>query len=97
MALAKKGKTHLITTVFEHHAILHTAQKLERLGCQVTYLPVSPEGLVDPADVAAAIRPETALVSVMYANNEIGTIQPIAEIGAICRERGVWFLSLIHI
>lgn len=91
MALAKKGKTHLITTVFEHHAILHTAQKLERLGCQVTYLPVSPEGLVDPADVAAAIRPETALVSVMYANNEIGTIQPIAEIGAICRERGVWF------
>ena len=88
---ARKGKKHIISTKFEHHAILHTAQKLERLGCQVTYLPVSPEGLVDPADVAAAIRPETALVSVMYANNEIGTIQPIAEIGAICRERGVWF------
>ena len=89
--LRAKGKTHLITTVFEHHAILHTAETLSKEGFSVTYLPVSHAGLVNPADVKAAIRPETALVSVMYVNNEIGTIQPIAEIGTVCKEAGVLF------
>ena len=89
--MAEKGKKHLITTTIEHHAILHSMAALEREGFEVTYLPVDKEGFVSPADVAAAIRPDTALVSVMYANNEIGTIEPIAEIGAICREKGVWF------
>ena len=89
--LKQKGKTHLITTAFEHHAILHTAESLSKEGFTVTYLPVSHAGLVDPADVKAAIRPETALVSVMYVNNEIGTIQPVAEIGAICKQAGVLF------
>ncbi|MBQ8926710.1 MAG: cysteine desulfurase NifS [Oscillospiraceae bacterium] len=90
-ALAAKGKRHIITTVFEHHAVLHTCEFLEKHGFEVTYLPVSPEGLVTAQQVADAIREDTALVTVMYANNEIGTIQPIAEIGQICRERGVWF------
>lgn len=89
--LALQGKKHLITTCFEHHAVLHAAQALEREGFSVTYLPVHENGLVQPEEVANAIREDTALVSVMYANNEIGTIQPIAEIGAICRERGVIF------
>lgn len=89
--LRAKGKTHIVTTVFEHHAILHTCQYLEGLGCDVTYLPVNAKGLVDPQAVKAAIREDTALVSIMYANNEIGTIQPIAEIGAICKEAGVLF------
>ncbi len=89
--LRAKGKTHIITTVFEHHAVLHTCEHLRQEGFEVTYLPVDSEGLVDPQAVRAAIRPETAIVSVMYANNEIGTIQPIAEIGAICKEAGVWF------
>ncbi len=89
--LRSKGKNHIITTVFEHHALLHTCEHLANEGFDITYLPVSREGLVDPESVRAAIRPETALVSVMFANNEIGTIQPIKEIGAICRERGVWF------
>ena len=90
LRMADKGKKHLITSVFEHHAVLHTMKALEKLGFEVTYLPVSKAGLVDPADVEAAIRPDTALVSIMAANNEIGTIQPIAEIGAICRKKGVW-------
>lgn len=89
--LAAKGKKHLITTTFEHHAILHSCKALEKEGFEVTYLPVGPLGLVTPEQVAAAIRPDTALVSIMYANNEIGTIQPIAAIGALCREKGVLF------
>lgn len=89
--LASKGKKHLITTVFEHHAILHTCASLEKEGFEITYLPVGPLGLVTPEQVAQAIRPDTGLVSIMYANNEIGTIQPISEIGKICRERGVLF------
>ena len=86
-----QGKKHIVTTVFEHHAVLHTCQALEREGFEVTYLPVDKLGFVNPADVEAAIRPDTAIVSVMYANNEIGTIQPIAEIGAICRAHKVYF------
>ncbi len=89
--LGKRGKKHLITTVFEHHAVLHAMQALEKEGFEVTYLPVGENGIVDPAAVKAAIRPDTALVTIMYANNEIGTIQPIAEIGAICREARVLF------
>ena len=90
-AMKKKGKTHIITSKFEHHAVLHTCEALEKEGFEVTYLDVYENGLVRPQDVAAAIREDTALVSVMYANNEIGTIQPIPEIGKICRERGVIF------
>lgn len=90
-ALAQKGKKHLITSAFEHHAVLHCMERLQKEGFEVTYLPVYENGIVRPDDLAAAIRPDTALVSVMYANNEIGTIQPIAEIGEICRARGVLF------
>ena len=90
-AMKKKGKTHIITSKFEHHAVLHTCEALEKEGFEITYLDVYENGLVKPEDVAAAIREDTALVSVMYANNEIGTIQPIPEIGKICRERGVIF------
>ena len=89
--LAKKGKKHLITSAIEHHAVLHPMQSLEKQGFEVTYLPVDADGYVSAEDVRAAIRPDTALVSVMYANNEIGTVQPISEIGAICREKGVLF------
>ena len=89
--LAAEGKRHLITTAIEHHAILHSAQTLEKEGFEVTYLPVDALGRVSPEAVKEAIRLDTALVSVMYANNEIGTIQPVAEIGAICREAGVLF------
>jgi cysteine desulfurase len=89
--LLPKGKNHIITTNFEHHAILHTCKHLERQGCKVTYLPVNQEGYVTPEQVKAAITPETALVTIMYANNEIGTIQPIPEIGKVCREAGVLF------
>ena len=89
--LAAKGKKHLITTVFEHHAVLHTCAALEKEGFEVTYLQVDHNGLITAQQVADAIRPDTALVSIMYANNEIGTIMPIPEIGALCRERGVWF------
>lgn len=89
--LAAKGKKHLITTVFEHHAVLHTCAALEKEGFEVTYLPVDRNGLISVQQVADAIRPDTALVSIMYANNEIGTIMPISEIGAFCREHGVWF------
>ena len=89
--MAGEGKKHLITTNIEHHAILHSAAALEKEGFEVTYLKVDGLGRVTPEDVAAAIRPDTALVSVMHANNEIGTIQPIAEIGKVCREAGVLF------
>lgn len=89
--LAAKGKKHLITSTIEHHAVLHSMQALEKEGFTVTYLPVDKEGFVSPDAVAQAIRPDTALVSIMYANNEIGTIEPIAKIGAICREKGVCF------
>ena len=91
MRFAAKGKKHIITSAIEHHAILNSCKHLEKQGFEVTYLPVDSEGFVNPADVAAAIRPDTCLVSIMFANNEIGTIEPIAEIGAICREKGVWF------
>ena len=90
-SLEKKGKKHIISTAFEHHAILHTLNALEKRGFTITLLPVYADGIVRVEDVAAAIRPDTALVSVMFANNEIGTIQPIAEIGALCRERKVLF------
>lgn len=88
---AKKGKKHIITTAFEHHAVLHTLNKLEKEGFEVTYLDVHSNGLVTAAQVEEAIRPDTALVTVMYANNEVGTIQPIAEIGAVCRRHNVVF------
>lgn len=87
----KNGKKHIISTAFEHHAVLHTLNKLQREGFEITLLPVPENGLIQPEQVAAALRSDTCLVSVMYANNEIGTIQPIAEIGALCRERGVLF------
>ena len=83
------NKTHLITSAIEHHAVLHAAQELEREGCAVTCLPVDGRGLVDPEDVRRAIRPETALISIMLVNNEVGSIQPIAEISRIARERGI--------
>lgn len=89
-AYAKKGK-HIITTAVEHHAILHTCQALEKEGYTVTYLPVDEFGKIEPAAVEAAITAETILISVMYANNEIGTIMPIKEIGAIARKHGVLF------
>lgn len=89
--LAKKGKKHIITSKFEHHAVLHTCAALEKQGFEVTYLDVYENGIVKPEDVKAAIRPDTALVTIMYANNEIGTIQPIREIGAICKEAKVLF------
>lgn len=88
---AKKGKKHIITTAFEHHAVLHTLRKLEKEGFSVTYLPVGPDGIISAEQVKEALTEETALVTVMYANNEIGTIQPIAEIGKICRENKVLF------
>ena len=88
---AKKGKKHIISSAFEHHAILHAADTLKKQGCDVTVLPVDSDGLVSPEAVEAAIRPDTVLVSIMAANNEIGTIEPIAEIGAICRKHGVIF------
>ena len=89
--MAKKGKKHLITSVIEHHAVLHPMESLEKQGFEVTYLPVNAEGYVSVDDVRAAIRPDTALVSIMYANNEIGTIQPISEIAEVCHEKGVLF------
>lgn len=88
---ARKGKKHIISTAFEHHAVLHTLRKLKKEGFDVELLDVHENGIVTPEQVAAAIREDTCLVTIMYANNEIGTIQPIGEIGKICRERGVWF------
>ena len=87
---AGKGK-HLVTTIFEHHAVLHAFKALEKQGWETTYVGVDDQGIVHPEDIRNAIRPDTTLVSVMMANNEIGTIQPIAEIGAICREKKVLF------
>mgnify|MGYP000251256189 FL=1 len=87
----RKGKKHIISTAFEHHAILHTLKKLEKEGFEVELLPVGPIGTVTAQQVADAIRPDTCLVTTMYANNEIGSILPIAEIGAVCREKGVLF------
>ena len=91
MKLAAKGKKHIITSNFEHHAVLHTCEYLEKHGGEVTYLPVDSMGLISPEQVEKAIRPDTALVTIMYANNEIGTIQPVAEIGKVCRDKGVLF------
>ena len=88
---ARKGKKHIISTAFEHHAILHTLKKLEKEGFEVTLLDVHENGMVSAQQVADAIREDTCLVSVMYANNEIGSIQPIVEIGAVCKEKGVIF------
>ena len=87
----RHGKKHLISTAFEHHAVLHTLKKLEKRGFEITLLDVHENGIVTVNDVRAAIRPDTAAVSVMFANNEIGTVMPIAEIGAVCREAGVLF------
>ena len=87
----KKGKKHIISTAFEHHAVLHTLAKLEKEGFEVTLLDVHENGIVTPEEVAAAIRPDTCLVTIMYANNEIGSIQPIPGIGKVCREKGVLF------
>ncbi len=88
---AAKGKKHIITACFEHHAVLHTCEYLAKHGFEITYLPIDNMGLVDPEDVRSAIREDTALVTIMFANNEIGTIQPIKEIAAICRENKVLF------
>lgn len=89
--LAAKGKKHIVTSVFEHHAVLHTCKDMEKKGWRVTYVPVNDKGLIDPEDIRSAICGDTALVTIMYANNEIGTIQPIDEIAGICREKGVIF------
>ncbi|MBQ7736685.1 MAG: cysteine desulfurase [Oscillospiraceae bacterium] len=91
-ALGKRaGKMHIISTAFEHHAVLHTLKALEKEGFEGTLLPVHEDGLVRPEELEAAIRDDTCLVTIMFANNEIGTIQPIRELGAICRRRGVLF------
>ena len=87
----KKGKMHIVSTAFEHHAVLHTLKKLEKEGFNVTYLDVHSNGIVSPNEVKEAIREDTCLVTIMFANNEIGTIQPIQEIGKVCREKGVVF------
>ena len=87
----KAGKTHIISTAFEHHAVLHTLKKLEKEGFEVTLLDVHENGLVTPEEVEAAIKENTCLVTIMFANNEIGTIQPIREIGAVCRKKNVLF------
>lgn len=88
---AHKGKKHIISTAFEHHAVLHTLNKLQKQGYEITLLDVHENGVVTAKEVADAIREDTCLVTIMFANNEIGTIQPIAEIGAVCREKGVLF------
>lgn len=88
---AERGKKHIISTSFEHHAVLHTLTKLKKQGFDVTLIDPDPNGIVPAEKISSAIREDTALVSVMYANNEIGTIQPIAEIGAVCREKGILF------
>ena len=88
---AKKGRKHIVSTKFEHHAVLHTLTHLEKEGFEVTYLDVYSDGIVRTDDVKQVLREDTALVTVMYANNEIGTIQPIREIGTLCREKGIPF------
>lgn len=87
----KKNKKHIVSTAFEHHAVIHTLKKLEKEGFEVTYLPINENGVIRVEQVKEALRPDTCLCTIMYANNEIGTIQPIAEIGALCRENGVIF------
>lgn len=87
----RKGKKHIISSAFEHHAVLHTLKKLEKAGFEIELLDVHENGLIHPSQVVDAIREDTCLVTIMYANNEIGSIQPIAEIGAICKEKGVLF------
>ena len=87
----KQGKKHIVSTAFEHHAVLHTLRRLEKEGFEVTLLDVHENGLITPQQVSDAIREDTCLVTIMYANNEIGTIQPIKEIGAVCRDKGVLF------
>lgn len=87
----RRGRTHLVSTAVEHHAVLHTLKKLEAEGFEVTILPVDGNGAVTPGQVRTVLRPDTAAVSVMYANNEIGTVMPISEIGAVCRAAGVLF------
>ena len=87
----KEGKRHIISTSFEHHAVLHTLKRLEAEGYEVTLLDVHEDGLVRVEEVEAAIREDTCLVTIMFANNEIGTVQPIREIGAVCRKHGVLF------
>ena len=88
---ALEGKKHIISDEIEHHAVLHTLKRLEKQGFEVTYLPVHENGVVRVEELAAAIRPDTCLVTIMYSNNEIGTVQPIREIGALCREKGILF------
>ena len=88
---ARSEKKHIVSTAFEHHAILHTLDRLKAEGFEITLLDVPPNGILSPGQVMDAVRPDTCLVTVMYANNEIGTIQPIAEIGAVCRSKGVLF------
>ena len=87
----KKGKMHIISSAFEHHAVLHTLKKLEKQGFEITLLDVHKNGIIDPVELKNAIKDTTCLVTIMFANNEIGTIQPIAAIGKICREKGVLF------
>lgn len=89
--MAKRGKKHIITSAFEHHAVLHSCAALEKQGFEVTYVTVHENGIVRVEDIEAAIRPDTGLVTIMYANNEIGTVQPIKEIGALCRKHKIWF------
>jgi len=89
-AREEKGR-HIITSAIEHHAVSHSCEALQKRGWEITYLPVDSTGLVDPDEVRQAIRPDTVLVTIMHANNEVGTVQPIAAIGAICRDAGVWF------
>ena len=89
--MAKRGKKHIVTSAFEHHAVLHSCAALEKQGFEVTYVPVHENGIVRVEDIEAAIRPDTGLVTIMYANNEIGTVQPIKEIGALCRKHKIWF------
>ncbi len=90
-AMRKKGKTHIISSAFEHHAVLHTLEALKKEGFSVTLLPVYENGIVRMADLEAAVTEETGLVTIMFANNEIGTIQPVAQIGAFCRQKGIVF------
>ncbi|MFV0399967.1 MAG: cysteine desulfurase NifS [Oscillospiraceae bacterium] len=90
-AMAGKGKKHIVTSAFEHHAVLHTVQALKKEGWEVTFVPVGEKGVIEPEDVAKAIREDTALVTIMQVNNEIGTVQPVEEIGKICREKKVLF------
>ena len=87
----KKGKKHIISTAFEHHAVLHTLEKLKKEGFEITLLDVHEDGLVRPEELEAAIKDDTCLVTIMFANNEIGTIQPIRELGAICKKHGIIF------